>query len=133
MPVEDQWKETVRDIFDECLSGKNSIFEGQTELALKVVDMINKRHPEYFGVENAKTWEEHQAQKALEKEYSEPSHIQITPMKDDKWGWVVWYSFADGDSPKDAQGVEDSLNEAINKINLVVTGKYVREKQNDEI
>ena len=42
------WKQTVRDIFDELHFGENNIFNGQTELAHKIVAMIEQRHHDYF-------------------------------------------------------------------------------------
>lgn len=43
----DEWKETVCDLYDLMHFGRDSIFTG-SELARKVVKMIEDRHHDYF-------------------------------------------------------------------------------------
>lgn len=48
-----------------------------------------------------------------QKMNNDVSHIQITPLKDDKWGWTVWFSTEDDeDDPRDKDGEALSLDEA---------------------
>lgn len=45
----DPWRETVRDLYDECHFGTDSIFTG-SQLAQRIVEMIERRHPDFFCV-----------------------------------------------------------------------------------
>jgi hypothetical protein len=47
-----KWKETVRDIYDEAHIGNPGLFKkgAATVLARKIISLIEKRHPIYFGV-----------------------------------------------------------------------------------
>ena len=42
------WRATVRDIYDECHLGPNNAFTGE-RLARRLIDMIEQRHPQFFG------------------------------------------------------------------------------------
>lgn len=44
----------------------------------------------------------------------EPSHIQITPLANGQWGWVVWFA---GDAhPADREGEASTLAAAIDAV-----------------
>jgi hypothetical protein len=49
---------------------------------------------------------------------TQPSHIQIGALADDKWGWVVWFG-GDEDS-RDRDGIADSLEAALQSVSVVI-------------
>ena len=49
MPDEpNEWRETVRDLYDKLHFGPDNIFTGN-RLAMGIVAFIEERHPEFFG------------------------------------------------------------------------------------
>ena len=56
----------------------------------------------------------------------DPSHIQITPLEDGKWGWVVWFGNdmpGDAMDPRDRDGVADSLDAALADVRAALGGR----------
>lgn len=51
-------------------------------------------------------------------ETTEPSHIQISALADNKCGWTVWF-YGDED-PRDRDGIADSLEAALERIKEVI-------------
>lgn len=46
---DNEWKETVREIYDLLHFGQDSIFSGEGRpLARRLVDLIEARHPDFF-------------------------------------------------------------------------------------
>jgi hypothetical protein len=50
--VDATWRETVRDIYDRLYFGKDDYFSGNNRLARELVEMIEARHPDFFGAPN---------------------------------------------------------------------------------
>lgn len=43
-----EWRETLRDLYDDLHFGPDNVFTGNTPLAARLVAFIEKRHADYF-------------------------------------------------------------------------------------